>query len=76
MTADTARAPASELFLAELRAVIGDRLSTAAAVRDHHASGEDYLPPAAPDAVYGMRPTPSGSNALLKTKPTVAQISR
>ncbi|PPR21776.1 MAG: putative FAD-linked oxidoreductase [Alphaproteobacteria bacterium MarineAlpha10_Bin3] len=57
MTADTARAPASELFLAELRAVIGDRLSTAAAVRDHHASGEDYLPPAAPDAVCFVHST-------------------
>ena len=38
MTAQPARAPVSEPFLAELRALIGDRLSTAAAVRDHHAS--------------------------------------
>ncbi len=54
---NTARAPVSEPFLAELRALIGDRLSTAAAIRDHHASGEDYLTPAAPDAVCFVRST-------------------
>ena len=57
MTTNTARAQVSEPFLAQLRAVIGDRLSTAAAVRDHHASGEDYLPPAAPDAVCFVHST-------------------
>lgn len=57
MTTNTARAQVSEPFLAQLRAMIGDRLSTAAAVRDHHASGEDYLPPAAPDAVCFVHST-------------------
>ncbi len=38
-------------MIAELRALLGDRFSTAAAVRDHHSRGESYLPPHPPDAV-------------------------
>ena len=34
-----------------LRAQLGERLSTAAAVRDHHSHGESWHDPAAPDAV-------------------------
>ena len=37
--------------IAELRALLEDRLSTAAAVRAHHSRGETYLPPQPPDAV-------------------------
>ncbi len=44
-------APVTDSLIAELRDVIGDRASTAAAVRDHHGSGEDYFPPKPPDAV-------------------------
>jgi D-lactate dehydrogenase (cytochrome) len=40
-----------EVLLANLRALLGDRLSTAAAVRDHHSRGETYLPAHPPDAV-------------------------
>src|SRR3990172_8016282 len=39
-----------ELLIAELRALLGDRLSTSAAVREHHSRGETYLPPYPPDA--------------------------
>jgi D-lactate dehydrogenase (cytochrome) len=35
----------------ELRALLGDRLSTVQAVRDHHATGETYHAPRPPDAV-------------------------
>ncbi|MDR7419990.1 MAG: FAD-linked oxidase C-terminal domain-containing protein [Armatimonadota bacterium] len=48
------RAPAGGLppaLLDELRTILGDRLSTAAAVREHHSRGESYLPPHLPDAV-------------------------
>jgi D-lactate dehydrogenase (cytochrome) len=38
-------------LITELRTVLGDRLSTSAAVRDHHSRGESYLPPHPPDAV-------------------------
>ncbi|MDP1571171.1 MAG: FAD-linked oxidase C-terminal domain-containing protein [Vicinamibacterales bacterium] len=39
------------LVLDALRAVLGDRLSTAAAVREHHSHGESWHDPAPPDAV-------------------------
>ncbi len=45
------RSDALEHVLAELRGLLGDRLSTAAAVRAHHSRGETYLPPQPPDAV-------------------------
>ena len=45
------RPDAVEAVLAELRRLLGDRLSTATAVRAHHGRGETYLPPQPPDAV-------------------------
>src|SRR3546814_13570768 len=38
-------------LIAELRGLLGDRVSTAAAVRAHHGHGEDYYPVTPPDAV-------------------------
>ena len=38
-------------LVADLRAVLGDRVSTAAAVREHHSHGESWHAPAAPDVV-------------------------
>ncbi|HWD22432.1 MAG TPA: FAD-linked oxidase C-terminal domain-containing protein [Burkholderiales bacterium] len=37
--------------LAELKALLGDRVTTAAAVREHHGKDESYFPYAPPDAV-------------------------
>jgi D-lactate dehydrogenase (cytochrome) len=37
--------------LAELRALLGERVSTSAAVREHHGKDESYFPHAPPDAV-------------------------
>lgn len=37
--------------IAKLRAFLGDRISTASAVRDHHAKDESWHPPRPPDAV-------------------------
>jgi len=53
MSAATAapRAVIPEEALAELRALLGDRLSTAAAVREHHGRDESYHPILPPDAV-------------------------
>jgi D-lactate dehydrogenase (cytochrome) len=42
---------ASESFLDELRRLEGARVSTAEAVREHHARGESHHPAALPDAV-------------------------
>ena len=38
-------------FIAELRKLLGDRVSTSVAVREHHGNAEDYFPIAPPDAV-------------------------
>ena len=37
--------------VAELKALLGDRVSTSAAVREHHVKDESYFPYALPDAV-------------------------
>ena len=37
--------------LAELKALLGERVSTSAAVREHHGKDESYFPYAPPDAV-------------------------
>jgi len=49
--ADAAKVPVSPAFIEDLRAFLGERVSTAAAVLEHHGSGEDYMPVAPPDAV-------------------------
>ncbi len=49
---------ASEALLAELRAIVGDRVSVAESVREHHSHGESWHTPAPPDAV--VFPTSTG----------------
>ncbi|ARP86159.1 FAD-binding oxidoreductase [Bordetella genomosp. 9] len=52
LTAPSAlRRPLPEDCLAELRAVLGERLSTAQAVREHHGHDESPYPDVLPDAV-------------------------
>ena len=41
----------SDRFIAELRELLGERMSTSEAVREHHGNAEDYFPVAPPDAV-------------------------
>ncbi len=41
----------NETVLGELRAILGDRVSIAAAVRGHHGKDESHFPDALPDAV-------------------------
>ncbi|HEX6155307.1 MAG TPA: FAD-binding protein, partial [Burkholderiales bacterium] len=43
--------------LAELKALLGDRVSTSAAVREHHGKDESYFPYALPDVVVFVRST-------------------
>ncbi|HZM34539.1 MAG TPA: FAD-linked oxidase C-terminal domain-containing protein [Burkholderiales bacterium] len=43
--------------LEELKALLGDRVSTSAAVREHHGKDESYFPYAPPDAVVFPRTT-------------------
>ena len=37
--------------LAELQALLGERVTTSTGIREHHGKDESYLPYAAPDAV-------------------------
>jgi D-lactate dehydrogenase (cytochrome) len=46
-----------EAAIPAIRAVIGDRLSTNAAVREQHSRGEDSSPPTLPDAVAFVETT-------------------
>jgi len=43
--------------VAELKALLGERVSTSAAVREHHGKDESYFPYAPPDAVVYVRST-------------------
>ena len=43
--------------LAELKALLGDRVTTSAAVREHHGKDESYFPYAPPDAVVYVTTT-------------------
>ena len=43
--------------VAELKTLLGDRVSTSAAVREHHGKDESYFPYAPPDAVVFLRTT-------------------
>ncbi|EWY38205.1 2-hydroxy-acid oxidase [Skermanella stibiiresistens SB22] len=52
-----ARAPAAEALIEELRGLLGDRLSTSAAVREHHGKDESYHPVVPPDAVAFVQST-------------------
>lgn len=65
MSAEAAYAPVTDTLIDELRGVVGDRVSTAAAVREHHGSGEDYFPAQPPDAVCFAHSTEEVS-ALVK----------
>ena len=53
-----------EPVLAELRALLGDRLSTAEAVRTHHGKDESWTLPALPDAVAFAQSTEEISDIL------------
>src|SRR4051812_38780091 len=43
--------------LAELKALLGERVSTSNAVREHHGKDESYFPYALPDAVVFVKTT-------------------
>ena len=43
--------------VSELKALLGDRVSTSAAVREHHGKDESYFPYAPPDAVVFLKTT-------------------
>src|SRR5260221_73919 len=50
--------------LAELKTLLGDRVSTSAAVREHHGKDESYFPYALPDAVIYVKSTEEVRDAV------------
>jgi D-lactate dehydrogenase (cytochrome) len=42
--------------VSELKALLGDRVSTSGAVREHHGKDESYFPYALPDVVFVESP--------------------
>ena len=57
MTALPARAPADTELIAALAAIVGERLSTSAAVREQHGRDESYHASAPPDVVVFVEST-------------------
>lgn len=56
--------PRFTLAIEELQALLGDRLQTAAGVRQHHAQDESFHAPAEPDAVAFVRSTSEVSEVV------------
>src|SRR6266850_1392957 len=52
--------------VAELKALLGERVSTSAAVREHHGKDESYFPYALPDAVVQAGVTRKQLNEYIK----------
>ena len=50
--------------VSELKALLGDRVSTSAAVREHHGKDESYFPYAPPDAVVFLKTTEEGRDVV------------
>jgi D-lactate dehydrogenase (cytochrome) len=62
---ESMRHPAvTDELVAALKAILGDRASAAASVRDHHSRGESYHPPAPPDLVVYPRTTEEVSEVV------------
>ena len=57
VTAIALEAGPRDAAIGEIKALLGDRLSTARAVRDQHGRDESYHAPAPPDAVAFARST-------------------
>jgi D-lactate dehydrogenase (cytochrome) len=53
-----------DAVIAAIRVLIGDRLSTAQAIREQHSRGEDQSPPTLPDAVAFVETTEEVSRIL------------
>jgi D-lactate dehydrogenase (cytochrome) len=64
MAIEVAHQPAIETALAELRALLGDRVTAAEAVREHHSHGESSHAPGLPDLVCFPRTTEEVSSIV------------
>jgi len=59
-----ASAPAIAQVIASIRSFLGERLSTAQAMREQHSRGEDTTPPTLPDAVAFVQTTDEVSRIM------------
>ncbi|MCA3392005.1 MAG: FAD-binding oxidoreductase, partial [Roseomonas sp.] len=59
-----ASATAIEQVIASIRGFLGERLSTAQAMREQHSRGEDTTPPTLPDAVAFVQTTDEVSRIM------------
>ncbi|MFN7305204.1 MAG: FAD-binding oxidoreductase, partial [Acetobacteraceae bacterium] len=59
-----ASAPAIAQVIASIRGFLGERLSTAQAMREQHSRGEDTTPPTLPDAVAFVQTTEEVSRIM------------
>ena len=57
--------PAIEQVIASIRGFLGERLSTAQAMREQHSRGEDTTPPTLPDAVAFVQTTDEVSRIMV-----------
>lgn len=60
-----ASAPAIAQVIASIRGFLGERLSTAQAMREQHSRGEDTTPPTLPDAVAFVQTTDEVSRIMV-----------
>ena len=65
-----------ESALTQIRALVGDRLSTAMAVRQHHGADASWHPPLPPDAVVYAHSTEEVSAIVKICAATVPNIRR
>src|SRR5919107_409308 len=64
-----------QTVLAELKALLGERVSTSAAVREHHGKDESYFPYAPPDAVVFVESTEEVLDAVVQAGVTRKQLN-
>ena len=55
MTQTASRIPDRDTLIEELRAILGERVSTNSSVLEQHGRGESWHPVQAPDAVFFVR---------------------
>src|ERR687890_350963 len=64
-----------QTVLAELKALLGERVSTSAAVREHHGKDESYFPYAPPDAVVFVESTEEVLDVVVQAGVTRKQLN-
>ena len=75
ITATAVDAGPRDAAIAEIKALLGDRLTTAKAVRDQHGRDESYHAPAPPDAVAFARSTEEVSASVEEVSAQAEEVT-